>query len=134
MLGISPEKVAFVVIKAREYEVKVEPADPDWASNSADDGMGEVLEDNMNDATEEELTGFIDALSEEEQVNLVALTWLGRGDDSKDGWADLLQQAQDAHNENTSGYLMGMPLLPDYLEEGLAELGYSIEETEAERL
>ncbi len=134
MLGISPEKVAFIIIKAREYDVKVEPEDLEGGSNAADDGMREVLEDTANDATEQELESFISSLNEEEQVNLVALTWLGRGDDTKDGWEDLLNQARDAHNEHTASYLLGIPLVSDYLEEGLSELGYSIEDFEMGRL
>ncbi len=134
MLGISPEKVAFVVVKAREFDVKVEADDPNWASNAADDGMGEVLEDTDNDATQEELESFIGALNEDEQISLVALTWLGRGDDTKEGWDDLIRQASDAHNEHTASYLLGIPLLSDYLQEGLSELGYSIEDFEMGRL
>ncbi len=133
MLAISLEKVAFLIIKAREFDVKVEAEDSEWASNSADDGMREVLEDG-DDATQEELSGVIDSLDAEEKVNLVALTWLGRGDETKDGWEDLLKQAWDAHNDRTSDYLLGMPLLADYLEEGLAELGMSIGHVEKQRL
>ena len=135
MLAISLEKAAFIIIKAREFDVKVESEESEWgASNSADDGMREVLEDGGDDATEEELAGVIDSLDAEEQVNLVALAWLGRGDDTKEGWDDLLQQAWDAHNEHTSGYLLGMPLLADYLEGGLAELGLSIGHVEKAHL
>ncbi len=134
MLELSSEKVAFIIIKARQFDVKVEPGDPDWASNAADDGMSEVLEETGSDATQQELESFIGALNEEEQINLVALTWLGRGDDTKEGWDDLIGQARDAHNEHTAGYLHGIPLLSDYLEEGLSELGYSIEDFEMGRL
>ena len=134
MLAISLEKAAFIIIKARGFDVKVDSDEAGWASNSADDGMREVLGDGAEDATEEELSGVIDSLDAEEQVNLVALAWLGRGDDTVDGWDDLLQQAWDAHNERTSGYLLGMPLLADYLEEGLAQLGLSIARVEKERL
>ena len=38
-LTISPEKVCFVVVKAREFDVKDVVTDPDDASNATDDGM-----------------------------------------------------------------------------------------------
>ena len=43
-------------------------------------------------------------------------------------------EAARAHNRRTSSYLLGMPLLPDFLEEGLSMLGHSCEEFEHDRL
>ena len=54
--------------------------DPGDSSNAADDGMRSVLEDHIADPVRSELKGFIDALTQDEQIDLVALTWLGRGD------------------------------------------------------
>jgi hypothetical protein len=42
--------------------------------------MIEVLEDRPVDPVEQELVAFIEAMSEDEQVDLVTLTWLGRSD------------------------------------------------------
>jgi hypothetical protein len=64
-------------------------------------------------------------LNEDEQVELVALAWLGRGSYAVDEWEDAKNEAADAHNDRTAQYLMGMPLLADYLEEGLSGLGHS---------
>ncbi|MFQ5972481.1 MAG: DUF3775 domain-containing protein [Alphaproteobacteria bacterium] len=134
MLRIEPEKVCFVIVKAREFDIKVEVDDPDPGSNPSDDGMRAVFEDYGDDATFEEIKAFLDALNEGEQVSLVALAWLGRGDFTADEWEAALDEARRAHNEHTSTYLLGMPLLPDYLEEGLSQLGYSCEEYEMGRL
>jgi hypothetical protein len=76
-LSISPEKVCFFILKAREFDVKDAVADPDSGSNASDDAMIDVLEDHADDPTQQELRSFIDALTENEQVDLVALTWLG---------------------------------------------------------
>ncbi|HXJ00699.1 MAG TPA: DUF3775 domain-containing protein [Micropepsaceae bacterium] len=57
------------------------------------------------------------------QSNLVALAWLGRGTYDKREWNEALQEARAAHNNHTAEYLLGLPLLADYLEEGLAALG-----------
>jgi hypothetical protein len=51
------------------------------------------------------------------------LAWLGRGDGDVSDWDDLRSQAADAHNSRTAAYLLGLPLLPDYLEEALDQFG-----------
>src|ERR1043166_580341 len=79
-LNISPEKVCFIIIKAREFDVKVEPVEPDPASNPADDGQSEILEDYPDDPTQTELRDAIDDLNDDETTDLVALAWIGRGD------------------------------------------------------
>lgn len=133
-LQISPEKVCFVIVKAREFDAKDAVTEPDPGSNASDDMMASVLEDHEDDPVAEELTSFIDAMSEDEQIDLVALAWLGRGDYSVNDWPDVRNEAAQAHNENTAGYLLGMPMLGDFLEEGLAMAGYSCEQYELNRL
>src|SRR3972149_2010525 len=78
-LSISPEKVCYVVIKAREYDVKDVVTDPDSGSNPSDDSMLSVLEDHHDDPVAAEMRAFIDALTQDEQIDLVALVWLGGG-------------------------------------------------------
>jgi hypothetical protein len=133
-LTISPEKVCFVVVKAREFDVKDAVTDPDPGSNPSDDGDVAVLEDHADDPVQQELTSFINALSEDEQIDLVALTWLGRDDYEASDWASVRDEAARAHNRRTASYLLGIPLLADFLEEGLSMLGHSCEEFEAGRL
>lgn len=133
-LTISPEKVCFIIIKAREFDVKDEVTEPDPGSNPSDDRDAAILEDHDDDPVLEELTSLIDSLSEDEQIDLVALAWLGRDDFAASDWSSVRAQAADAHNSRTASYLLGMPLLGDYLEEGLSMLGYSCEDFEIERL
>lgn len=129
-LLISPEKLGFIVAKAREFDAKDVVTDVDSGSNAADDGMVSVLEDHPDDPVQAELIGFIRALSQDEQIDLVALVWLGRGDGMIDDWDDLRAEAARAHNRRTASYLLGMPLLADLLEEGFAQFGRSSEELE----
>jgi hypothetical protein len=133
-LQISPEKVCFVVIKAREFDVKDAVTEPDPGSNPSDDQMAAVLEDHADDPVMEELSSFIGAMREDEQIDLVAMAWLGRGDYTAVDWPSVCEEAARAHNQNTSAYLLGMPMLGDFLEEGLALLGYSCEPFEMNRL
>jgi hypothetical protein len=122
-LAISPEKVGFLIEKAREFDVKEAATDLDSGSNGADDDMIDVLQDDGKDPVVREITGFIDALTEDEQVDLVALMRLGRGDGTIEEWKDLRQQAADGRNGRTARYLLGEPMLGDLLAEGLGEFG-----------
>lgn len=133
-LTISPEKVCFIIIKAREYDAKDEVTEPDPGSNPSDDKDAAVLEDHEDDPAVEELTSLINSLSEDEQIDLVTLAWLGRADYSAADWSEVREEAARAHNDRAAEYLLGMPLLGDFLEEGLSMLGYSCEEFEIERL
>lgn len=127
-LAISSEKVSFFILKAREFDVKDVVTDPDLGSNASDDAMISVLEDHPDDPTQQELRTFIDALTEDEQVDLVALTWLGRGDGTIEEWNELRAEAARLHNNRTAAYLLGKPMLADHLEEGLSQFGRSCEE------
>ncbi len=133
-LSISPEKVCYILVKARQFDAKDAVTDTDPASNPTDDAMIDVLEDRSDDATYDEVKSFVDALTEDEQVDLVALAWLGRDDATLADWADLRHEALRVHNDRTAGYLLGMPQLSDYLEEGLSQFGRSCEEFEVGRL
>ena len=122
-LTISPEKVQFLIEKARQFDVKEAASDPDSGSNGADDDMIDVLADDGRDPVVREIAGFINALSEDEQIDLVALMRLGRGDGTLDEWSDLRQQAAEGRNGRTAGYLLGEPMLGDLLAEGLDAFG-----------
>ena len=128
MLPIDPDKVCHIIPKARAFDVKTDVVEPDPGSNMAEDEMLEVLEDYPDDATEDELREFIRGLNEEEQVALVALAWIGRGSFSAEEWRDAMEEARHAHNDRTAEYLMGLPLLGDYLAEGLAAFGHTCDE------
>ena len=129
-LSISPEKVCFIIVKAREFDVKDEVSEPNPGSNPSDDNDVAVLEDHEDDPVFEELTSFIDALSEDEQIDLVTLAWLGRDDYTASDWQTVREDAARAHNDRTAAYLLGIPQLGDFLEEGLSMLGYSCSEFE----
>jgi len=133
-LAISPEKVFFIIVKARAFDAKEGNSDPDPGSNPFDDGETDVLEDRADDPVERELKSFVNALTEDEQIDLVALTWLGRDDSTTADWPSVREEAARAHNERTARYLLGIPMLGDFLEEGLSTLGYSCEEFEIGRL
>ena len=89
----------------------------------ADDNMIDVLDDNGDDPVAREIKGFINAMSEDEQVDLVALMRLGRGDGTIEEWSELRREAADDGGRRVASYLLGEPLVSDYLAEGLEEFG-----------
>ena len=137
VLTISPEQVCFVIVKAREFDVKDTDSELDSGSNASDDLMISVLEDKRDDAVQQELVSFIANMTEDEQIDLVALAWLGRDDNTLEDWPSMREEAASAHRSRPHGtarYLLGMPLLADHLEEGLAMFGKSCEQFEMGRL
>ncbi|UDQ90401.1 DUF3775 domain-containing protein [Xanthobacter autotrophicus] len=133
-LSISPETICYIIVKARSRDAKDAVTDPDPGSDGPDDGMRAVLEDHPDDPVDEELAGAITALNEDQQIDLVTLAWLGRGDQDISTWDALRAEAAASRKVSTARYLLGMPLVGDYLEEGLARLGYSCADVELGRL
>ena len=131
-LTISPERAFYIIVKAREFDGKVAPSDPGSGSNPADDRQVDVLEEEPDDPVEQELDAALGSLNVDEQLDLIALTWLGRGDFSS--FAEARKEADDMRDKHVAIYLKGTPKLGDFLEEGLAKLGYSLEEYEKNRL
>jgi len=119
-LNLPLDKVSFIILKAREYDVKEGESDPDEGSNAIDDGQTDILTDNGEDPVREELLGAIRSLNEDERMRLVALAWVGRGTYSKEEWREAIETARSEHSRRTADYLLTMPLLGDYLEDGLA--------------
>jgi hypothetical protein len=133
-LNIALEKVCFIIMKAREFDAKVPVDDPDSGSNPVDDSALDVLEDLADDPTQQELADAIDGLNVDEQVELVALLWLGRGDFGASEWEEAVSAARERHSDHTAAYMLATPQLGDLLEEGLTLLDYSCEDFEMERL
>lgn len=122
-LSIPLDTICFLIEKAREFDVKAGASDPDPDAMDDDDGDAVVLEDRPSDPVEHEMRSLISSLSEDAQIDLVALMWLGRDDGSPEDWDDLRQTAAEEHNRHTARYLLGTPLLSDHLEAGMDILG-----------
>ena len=129
MLVIPLEMLAFIIAKAREFDAEV-PVEPDAATGSdpPDDDERQVLLDTPDNPTEQELRDAIDGLGVLERQEVLALMWLGRGDYDADSWPEALREAVDTTIANVTDYLVGTPLLGDYLEEGASVLGLSLED------
>ena len=129
MPEINPAKVCFVIEKAREFFAEDIGVYPD-ASNPSDDGERIALT-GANAAIRRELVEFIRDLDVDESAALVALTWIGRGDFEADDWQSAVAAAAERSEGPTWKYLLGIPLLPDYLEDALSAFGRSCEDFQA---
>ena len=126
-LNISADTVCYIIAKAREFDVKVDPVEPDPGSNPIDSDESEILQDYPDDPSEDELRQAIDDLNVDEVVDLIALAWVGRGDFGPEEWEAAKALARERHHAHSAAYLMGIPTLPEYLEEGFSALGHSCE-------
>lgn len=128
MLEISPRKVARVIIRARELDAKVAR----WDGPGDDADADTILESRGSDGTESELRSYIADLNDDEKASLVAVMWIGRDTFTADDLEEAIQTAKDEASAPTEDYLLGAPLLSDYLEAGLEALGHDVEELENE--
>nr|WP_319248629.1 DUF3775 domain-containing protein [uncultured Celeribacter sp.] len=125
-MDISPSKVAFVILRARELGVKVGR----WDRSNDDADADTILEARGSDETGRELSSFIRNLNDDEKAALVAIMWIGR--DTFDDYDEAFETAKAEAVGPTERYLMGIPLLGDYLEDGLETLGVDTSEIEDE--
>lgn len=121
MPDIDPRKVCFIIERARQL-MSEEEGPP------SDDGGRFALSDAANAPIRNELGQFLEDLDIDEQCALVALAWIGRGDFEAEQWRDAVTLAAGRRDGATSNYLLGLPLLPDYLEEALSAFGCSCED------
>ncbi len=119
MLQITSDKIAYVIIRARDYDSGISA----WGS----EGRGQH-------GNEDELRAFIAGLNEDEQASLVAVMWIGRGSFEAEELQEAIQTARAERTTPTEDYLMGEPKLADYLEDGMDSLGLSPEDAEEDVL
>lgn len=125
MLNINPDIVCLIIGKAQQFHAKEEVVIPeDSPLSPSDDWSLQVLADHSEDPVYEELKASIDDLEPEQQIELVALMWTGRGDFDASEWKDAVKEATDEWTPRTADYLIATPLVADYLEEGLNQLDY----------
>ena len=128
MLTIPLSTISWIIVKAREFDGK--DTDIDDSKDDTDNPLG-ILEDRSDDPAEDELTSWISDLNDSQKYELVALFWLGRDNGNASDFPELLAQARGEQGKSTSRYLLGSPLLGDYLEEGLAKMGIDTSEVES---
>lgn len=133
-MDIALEIVCHVIHRARELVADLDPLEDEPGKRAADDAAEELSEEDEGGLSEsaeyEELKEYIGNLHEDEQVELVALTWVGRGTYTAEDWDEAVEIARDEHAKNAARYLLSQPLLADELEEGLNEFDLSCEDVD----
>jgi hypothetical protein len=123
MLEISPSKVARIIIRAREIDAKTGR----WDLPGDDAEADSILETRSSDATEDELHSYISDLNRDEQASLVALMWIGRETFGAEDLEEAIETAKTERVSPTADYLLGIPLLSDFLSAGLEALDHDVE-------
>ena len=85
-LEINPETVRYIISMAREFQVQEQVTIPEDPMSPSDDWAMQALANHDGDSTQDELKIAIQDLEPDQQVQLVALMWLGRGGFSVDEW------------------------------------------------
>ena len=121
------ETLCRIILRAREYEAQV-PTDYDGgeAPENVDDEGGEtlsVLDDALNTSVEEELTGVLDDLAEDQQAEILAFAWVGLGTYDASDWDEAIEAAGE--ESKIVEELMDMPMLASVLESGMAAFDIS---------
>lgn len=118
-MNISEQTVRKLILRARAYDSKEQIEDFERDPDSEETDAVETLQTGDTDPIRTEIEDWVDSLDEEAQSELVALYWIGRGDYDGPDFASAVKAADDRHSGSTSTYLLGVPMLGDYLELGL---------------
>jgi len=79
---------------------------------------------------EGELRGMIDRLDRDEQAELIAIMWVGRGSFDVSDWDEALETAEVEATTPCADYLLGTPHFPDHIEAGMEALGMPLGDDE----
>lgn len=129
-MELVPEKVGFIIQLARQLDNGDSLSDESGTAKSLDSVDYETLDEPLEDPSGDQISDYINSLNEDEALDLVALMWVGRGTYRSEQFDLARQVAADEATHTTSEYLLGTPLLADYLEDGLEAMGFSVEEAE----
>lgn len=124
-LRISTEKVCALIEAAREIAGKV-PSTAGDRTTTGDDSKLVTIEDYPGeDSRRPQMVEFIAGLNVEEQTDLLALIWLGRGDYDIDSWDEAVAEAEGRIAAHDPDYMIGDAALPEYLGDGLEAFGFA---------
>ena len=118
-MNMAERSVRSLILRARAYDSKEQIDDFQPNPDTAELDSVESMLTGYSDPIRDEIRNWVDGLDEESQVELVALYWIGRGDFEGKEFVAAVSEAQARRSSPTAGYLLGAPMLGDYLEAGL---------------
>jgi len=128
MFNLSLEIVCNIIKKAREINISDALNLPDDETNLSDAEWMQVLAEYQTDDSYIELKDLITQLEPDQQVDLIALMFIGRGDFTKSEWNEARHEAHAIKKSTRADYLLSKNMLSDYLTEGLAVFGFTCDE------
>jgi len=129
VLNINPEIVCHIISKAKEFHAKEEVTFSEKIPESEYEyDWSQILADHDDDLTYLEIKKVIEDLEPDQQVDLLTLMYIGRGDFDGDEWSAAHKEAKNNLAPNLTGYLLSKPLIADHLAKGLELLGYTCDE------
>ncbi|MGB5335357.1 MAG: DUF3775 domain-containing protein [Woeseiaceae bacterium] len=120
-LDLNSDTVRQIINLALEFHTQDDVTFDEEPAVADEFWSGQMVQNFAGDSYYQELKRVIDDLEPDQQMSLVALMWLGRGDFSADEWELALKGAEESWSDHTADYLIGTPLLPDYLGDGLQQ-------------
>jgi Protein of unknown function (DUF3775) len=121
-LTLNPRFLQSLILKLRALMAQEEMVSPDSGSNPSDDEGPAMLQDSPENLTRAELEAEIEDLEPDQQAELVALMWVGRGDMEPEEWAEAVEMAAERRDGSTAQYLLKHPHVADDMIEGLDKL------------
>ena len=128
-LSLPSDYVSRLIVKARGLQAREPEVDPSPASNPTDDNMRDAVQETSGDLSREELREELQGLNDRAQAELVALMWIGRGDEEPEDWERVVKTAMERADTPTPRYLLGEPLVGEYWSEGADRLGIHLTAT-----
>ena len=125
MFTVNPDIIQRLIDLAREFHAQEAVSIPEESANPSGDWGAQMLASHKDDATVSEFRSIVEDLEPDQQQELVALFWVGREDFTAEDWDAAVAFAEDNWEPETADYLIAHPLLPDYLREGMDQLGLS---------
>lgn len=121
-LTVNPEFLRSLILKLRAVMAQEELVSPDSGSNPTDDEGAATLQDDPDNLTRSEIETEIEDLEPDQQAELVALMWIGRGDMEPEEWDEACALAAERRDTPTAQYLLKHPHVADHMIEGLDRL------------
>ena len=118
-MNIAERHVRDLILRARAYDGKEEIEDFQPDPDSGETDAAESLQTGQSDPTRAEIERWFSARDEEALAELLALYWIGRGDFEGREFRRAVRDASQHPAERTPAYLLGAPMLGDFLEMGL---------------
>jgi len=125
--NISLDKISYLIERGHEFANKGPGEDIGGDETHLDDPDLDNLNAAYSDPIVEELESFFEDLNEDEELDLIALMWIGRGTYDAEDWEEAREVAAKEATQSTAGYILGTPLFAEHLESALEAFDLAVD-------